>query len=191
MAAKHPKSFVTLDDADHLVTEAEHAEYAADVISTWASKYLNLNHHAEHPDTPEGVVRSAEADASGFLQDIQSGPHHHLLADEPVSVGGTNKGLTPYGFLSAGLAACTSMTIRMYARRKGWSLDHVSVDVSHAKMHAGDAGENSKIDEWVRRITLLGDLDTEQRQRLLEIADKCPVHRTLEHSSRVLTELAV
>ena len=191
MAAKHPKSFVTLDDADHLVTEAEHAEYAADVISTWASKYLNLNHHAEHPDTPEGVVRSAEADASGFLQDIQSGPHHHLLADEPVSVGGTNKGLTPYGFLSAGLAACTSMTIRMYARRKGWSLDHVSVDVSHAKMHAGDAGENSKIDEWVRRITLLGDLDTEQRQRLLEIADKCPVHRTLEHSSRVVTELAV
>ena len=83
------------------------------------------------------------------------------------------------------------MTIRMYARRKGWSLDHVSVDVSHAKMHAGDAGENSKIDEWVRRITLLGDLDTEQRQRLLEIADKCPVHRTLEHSSRVVTELAV
>lgn len=189
LAAKHPKSFVTLDDADHLVTHAQHAEYAADVISTWASKYLNLQAQPVHPDTPEGIVRSSEADPNGFLQDIQAGAHHHLLADEPVKVGGTNRGLTPYGFLSAGLAACTSMTIRMYARRKGWALDHVSVDVSHAKTHAGDTDDNSKIDEWVRRITLVGDLDASQRQRLLEIADKCPVHRTLEHSSRVLTEL--
>jgi uncharacterized OsmC-like protein len=118
---------------------------------------------------------------------------HHVLADEPLAYGGTNKGMSPYGFLSAGLGACTSMTIRMYARRKGWPLDHVSVDVKHDKVHAQDAdsgGSTSKVDVWNRRITLTGQLSQDQRQKLLEIADKCPVHRTLERSSDVITELA-
>jgi len=99
--------------------------------------------------------------------------------------------MTPYGYLSAGLGACTSMTIRMYARRKKWPLRHVSVDISHGKVHAQDAetGSGDKIDVWRRRIRLTGDLDAQQRQRLLEIADKCPVHRTLERSSEVKTEL--
>ena len=191
LAAKHPKSFVTLDKADHLITRAEDAEYAADVIATWASRYLPLKPPAPPPGAPEGIVRVSEADPKGFLQDVQAGPAHHLHADEPLSYGGTNRGLTPYGFLSAGLGACTSMTIRMYARRKGWPLDHVSVDICHDKVHAQDAdtGSGQKIDTWRRRIKLTGDLDADQRQRLLEIADKCPVHRTLERASEVVTEL--
>ncbi|WP_299733168.1 alpha/beta fold hydrolase [uncultured Tateyamaria sp.] len=192
MAAKHPKSFVTLDDADHLITRAEHAEYAADIIATWAKKYLALKPPAPPIGAPEGIVRSSEADPNGYLQDITHGTRHHILADEPRAYGGTNQGLSPYGLLSAGLAACTSMTIRMYARRKGWPLEHVSVDVSHNKVHAQDAdtGSGDKIDEWKRLISLRGTLDGEQRARLLEIADKCPVHRTLEQSSTVITELA-
>ena len=191
LAAKHPKSFVTLDDADHLITRNEHAEYAADIIATWAKKYLALKPPAPPIGAPEGIVRSSEADPNGFLQDITHGTRHHILADEPRAYGGTNQGLSPYGLLSAGLAACTSMTIRMYARRKDWPLEHVSVDVSHNKVHAQDAGTTAddKVDEWKRRITLCGPLDSGQRARLLEIADKCPVHRTLERSSTVITEL--
>ncbi|MCM2560993.1 bifunctional alpha/beta hydrolase/OsmC family protein [Lutimaribacter sp. EGI FJ00015] len=191
-AKKHPKSFVTLDDADHLITRAEDAEYAAGVIAAWSGKYLNLRAPTPPPGAPEGIVRASEADANGFLQDIQSGPHHHALADEPVAYGGTNRGMSPYGFMAAGLAACTSMTIRMYARRKGWPLEHVSVDVSHDKVHAQDAGgaTGDKVDRFTRRIRLDGELDKDQRARLLEIADRCPVHRTLERASSVKTELA-
>lgn len=191
-AARHPKSFVTLDDADHLISRPEDAEYAAEVISAWAARYLHLTPPAPPIGAPEGVVRVAEADAQGFLQDVNAGPFHHTLADEPLAYGGTNKGMTPYGFLSSGLGACTSMTIRMYARRKGWALDHVWVDVRHNKVHAQDAGTitDDRIDRFQRVIHLQGDLDDAQRQRLLEIADRCPVHRTLEKSSEVVTHLA-
>lgn len=191
LAAKHPKSFVTLDSADHLITRGEDAEYAADVIATWARRYIALTPPAPPPGAPEGVLRISEADPGGYLTDITSSDGHHLLADEPLAYGGTNRGLSPYGFLSAGLGACTSMTIRMYARRKGWPLTHVSVDVNHNKVHAQDAetAVGEKIDTWRRRITLSGALDEDQRARLLEIADKCPVHRTLERSSTVITEL--
>ncbi|MEP4194193.1 MAG: bifunctional alpha/beta hydrolase/OsmC family protein [Aliishimia sp.] len=190
-AAKHPKSFVTLDEADHLITRAADAEYAADVIATWAKRYLDLHPPAPPIGVPEGVLRVSEADAKGFLQDISNGNGHHLLADEPMAYGGTNKGLSPYGLVSAGLGACTSMTIRMYARRKEWPLDHVSVDISHNKVHAQDAETSSgnKIDEFSRLITLTGALDETQRARLLEIADKCPVHRTLERTAKVVTKL--
>ncbi|GFE52336.1 osmotically inducible protein C [Roseobacter cerasinus] len=189
--AKHPKSFVTLDSADHLITRPEDADYAADVIATWARRYITLCPPAPPPGAPEGVLRVSEADPDGYLTDITSSDGHHLLADEPLAYGGTNRGLSPYGFLSAGLGACTSMTLRMYARRKGWPLTHVSVDVSHNKVHAQDAetAVGEQIDTWKRRITLTGQLDAAQRARLLEIADKCPVHRTLERSSTVITEL--
>ncbi|SEO67678.1 putative redox protein [Salinihabitans flavidus] len=192
VAAKHPKSFVTLDDADHLISDASDAEYAAEVISAWARRYLDLTPPAPPRGAPEGIVRVSEADADGFLQDIQSGPEHHVLADEPEAHGGTNRGMSPYGFLSAGLGACTSMTIRMYARRKGWPLAHVRVDVSHDKVHAQDAGgkSGSKVDAFHRVIRLEGDLDADQRERLLEIADKCPVHQTLERENVIKTELA-
>lgn len=190
MAARHPKSFVTLDDADHLITKAKDAEYAADVIAAWVGRYLNLTPPAPPIGAPEGIVRVSEADTAGFLQDVQAGPHH-LRADEPLAYGGTNRGPSPYGLLAAGLGACTSMTLRMYARRKGWKLTHVSVDVSHDKVHAQDANTPTiaNIDLFRRRITVTGDLSVDQRQKLLEIADKCPVHKTLEASSRVETEL--
>ena len=190
-AARHPKSFVTLDAADHLLTDPGEAEYAAEVIAAWSARYLDLRPPAPPPGVPEGIVRVSEADAGGFLQDVQSGPAHHALADEPRAYGGTDRGMSPYGFLSAGLGACTSMTIRMYARRKGWPLAHVSVDVSHDKVHAQDAGGNdTRIDRFHRAIHLAGDLDEGQRQRLLEIADRCPVHRTLETGARITTALA-
>lgn len=191
-AARHPKSFVTLDDADHLISRPEDAEYAASVISAWAARYLELAPPAPPPGAPEGVVRVIEADPDGFLQDINSGPFHHILADEPAAYGGTNRGMSPYGFLSAGLGACTSMTIRMYARRKGWDLTGVRVDVTHDKVHAQDAetGTTQKIDTFFREIHLDGDLDEDQRNRLLWIADKCPVHKTLMHASRIETTLA-
>lgn len=192
MAAKHPKSFVTLDNADHLISRGVDAEYAAEVIAAWATRYMDLPKPAAPTGAPEGIVRASEADPNGFLQDISSGPTHHALADEPLAYGGTNRGMSPYGFLGAGLGACTAMTIRMYARRKGWPLAHVSVDVSHDKVHGQDTeqGKPTKIDAFKRVVHLTGDLDEDQRARLLEIADKCPVHRTLEHASKVITELA-
>ncbi len=193
IAAKHPKSFVSLDDADHLISNARDAEYVAEVISTWVARYLERPLPAPPVGTPEGVVRVSEADPDGFLQDITSGGNVRLLADEPLAYGGTNLGMSPYGFLSASLGACTSMTIRMYARRKGIALEHVRVDVSHDKVHAQDAalGTEEKIDTFTRAITLTGpDLSEPERARLLEIADRCPVHRTLERTSRVVTTLA-
>lgn len=189
--AKHPKSFVTLDDADHLISRPADAEYTAEVISAWVGRYLPLAPPAPPVGAPEGVVRVAEADPEGFLQDINAGPLHHALADEPLAYGGTNRGMTPYGFLAAGLGACTSMTIRMYARRKKWPLSAVWVDVTHDKVHAQDAETGAdKIDTFRREIHLEGDLDGDQRQRLLEIADKCPVHRTLERTSKIETVLS-
>ena len=192
MAAKHPKSFVTLDEADHLISKASDAEYTAGVIAAWVARYLELTPPAPPIGAPEGVVRVREADPEGFLQDITSGPLHHALADEPLAYGGTNRGMSPYGFVGAGLGACTSMTIRMYARRKKWPLEYVWVDVTHDKVHAQDAevgAATHKIDSFRREIHLGGNLDANQRKRLLEIADKCPVHKTLEHSSQILTVL--
>lgn len=188
--AKHPKSFVTLCHADHLITRTEDAEYVATVIAGWASKDLDLRPPAPPIGAPEGVVRVVEADPDGFLQDINVGPKHHVQADEPLAYGGTNRGMSPYGLLASGLGACTSMTIRMYARRKKWPLTRVWVDVTHNAMHAQDAGGPSKIDCFNREIHLDGDLDEEQRQRLLEIADKCPVHKTLETGAKIKTVLA-
>ncbi|WP_417209885.1 alpha/beta fold hydrolase [Antarctobacter sp.] len=191
-AAKHPKSFVTLDDADHLISAPEDAEYVAEVIAAWVDRYLDLPAPAPPIGAPEGVVRVTEAAPDGFLQDIQNGPHHHALADEPEAYGGSNRGMSPYGFVAAGLGACTSMTVRMYARRKGWPLTGISVDVTHDKVHAQDAGTSAttRIDRFLRRITLEGDLTGEQRARLMEIADKCPVHKTLEQGAQIETELA-
>lgn len=189
-AAKHPKSFVTLDDADHLISRAEDADYAAGLIAAWAGRYLGLKHPAPPPGAPEGVVRVTETDPNGFLQDIQSGPYHHTIADEPLAYGGTNRGMTPYGFLAAGLGACTAMTVRMYARRKGWPLDHIRVDVTQGKVHAQDAGNSETLDHFTRLIHLQGDLSAEQREKLRQIADKCPVHGTLTRGSKVTTLLA-
>jgi putative redox protein len=190
MAARHPKSFVTLDDADHLLSRPADAEYAAEVIAAWSARYLDLPAPAPVPGAPEGIVRVTEADPAGYVQHIMAGPHHHLLADEPVSLGGTDRGPTPYGLLAAALGACTAMTLRMYARHKGLPLLLVSVDVDHDKVHGVDAATAGQgLDLFRRTIRLDGPLDDDQRARLLAIADKCPVHRTLEAGAKVVTTL--
>jgi len=189
-AAKHPKSFVTLDDTDHLISRAKDAEYVADTIQAWSSRYLDLVEIAKVETAPDGVVRVSEADPAGFLQDVDIAGKHLYLADEPAAYGGTDLGPTPYQYVASGLGACTTMTVRMYARRKKIPLDHISVDVLHDKRHVdaldGDA-KTQKVDVFRREIRLYGDLTTDQRASLMAIADKCPVHRTLHASAHIET----
>jgi len=190
LGAKHPKSFVTLDDADHLLSRKQDADYAAEVITAWSRRYIPMDEPPKPTasDAPEGVLRVVETDPKGFAQKITTGAHT-LTADEPVKFGGTNAGPSPYGLVSAGLGSCTAMTIRMYARHKGWPLDSVSVDIDHGKCHVTDSENGAKIDRFTRSITLTGNLDDAQRARLLEIADKCPVHKTLERTNEIVTKL--
>jgi putative redox protein len=180
-AAKHPKSFVSLDDADHLLTHEADSRYAGRVLAAWASRYLPDSDFAEATDENAGLV-SAQTWLGGFRTEVQLGGHR-LIADEPRSVGGTDLGPTPYDLLAAALATCTSMTLRMYANHKQLKLASATVSVAHDKIHAKDCADceaaDGKIDEFRRTITLDGELSTEQRERMLEIADRCPVHRTL------------
>jgi uncharacterized OsmC-like protein/alpha-beta hydrolase superfamily lysophospholipase len=188
-AAKHPKSFVSLSGADHLLSKASDAVYVADVIAAWAERYIEQPAVAEAA-AEAGTVLVRETRAGRFQQEIMSGPHR-FLADEPVKVGGLDSGPGPYDLLLAALGACTSMTLRLYAEHKKLPLDRVSVRLSHNKIHAEDC-ENCEtkegmIDRIERAITLEGSLDGAQRQRLIEIADKCPVHRTLESEIDIKT----
>jgi len=195
-AAKHPKSFVSLDKADHLLTDAKDAEFVATTIAAWATRYLPTAVIDEIHDENEGVnVR--ETGKGRFQNEVVSGPHH-LLADEPVSFGGTNTGPSPYDFLSIALGACTAMTLRMYSERKKWDIGLVSVVVNHNKIHAEDCAScdeaaqqgGGKIDRFYRQITVKPGLDEETMQKLLEIADKCPVHKTLHQVSTVETSIS-
>lgn len=189
MAAKHPKSFVSLDHADHLLARAEDAAYVAEVLAAWSSHYLDAV--TDEPEAVQGV-RVVEAGEGKFAQRVYAG-RHRLRADEPVSVGGTDTGLNPYELLLAALGACTSMTIRMYAAQKQWPLARVAIELRHDKVHATDCAEcetkEGKIDKIKRMITLEGALDDTQRQRLLEIANKCPLHRTLHSEVWIATAL--
>jgi putative redox protein len=192
LAAKHPKSFVSLDGADHLLSKRGDAEYAAEVIAGWATRYLPLESAEVHRSEP-GEVQVEETGYGRYATEIVAGPHT-LRADEPRGVGGDDTGPTPYGLLSAALGACTTMTLRMYADRKDWPLEKVSVTISHAKIHARDCEscetERGKIDRFERRLRIDGPtLSEEQRARLLEIADRCPVHRTLHSEVEVRTRL--
>lgn len=191
-AAKHPKSFVSLDNADHLLTRKDDAIYVADLVSAWVHRYLDAEAVSDLDEAEARVVTVTENGIGKFGQDISVGPHL-FHADEPPSVGGKNTGPTPYQLLSAGLGACTTMTLRLYAGHKKIPLARVSVDVRHNKTHAEDCEScetsNGKVDTFEREITLEGDLDAETRQRLLEIADKCPVHRTLHSEVQVVTTL--
>ena len=196
-AARHPKSFVTLDGADHLLSDAADAEYAASIIGTWAGRYLVDESGAASEPRASAQVVVAETTQGKFLNHVVTG-RHRFLADEPEAVGGFDAGPGPYDFLATALGACTSMTLRMYADRKSLPLDRVTVEVSHDKVHAddaetdtGDAAPKSggKIDQFTRVLHLDGDLDDAQRASLLRIADRCPVHRTLEQASRIVTEL--
>lgn len=191
-AAKHPKSFVTLDSADHLLSRRQDAVYAANVIAAWVSRYT-----APAEDVPDGAsddVSLGESGAGKFQQFVAVGPHR-LIADEPVSAGGLGSGPSPYEFLGVALGACTAMTLRMYAEFKKLPLERVNVRVHYNGTHADDCadcldGKTAKLAHFSREIELHGELDEAQRKRLLEIADRCPVHKTLEAGAAIATRLA-
>ena len=193
-AARHPKSFVALDGADHLLTRPEDAIYAARIIATWAQRFLIDENPAAPSPSASAPVVVAETGQGTFLNYVVVG-EHRFLADEPVDVGGFNAGPSPYDLLAAALGACTSMTLRLYAQRKHLALDRVTVEVSHAKTHAQDCescvdGAQPLVDLFQRRIVVEGNLDDDQVAALLRIAEKCPVHRTLEGTARVATTIA-
>ena len=193
-AARHPKSFVAIDGADHLLSSRADAVFAARTIATWAERYLVDENPPAAVPAPSAQVVVAETGLGTFLNHVVAGDHR-LVADEPVSVGGFDAGPSPYDLLSGALGACTSMTLRLYADRKGLALDRILVEVSHGKGHADDCatctdGGVAQIDRFERRIHLTGTLDDAQRAALLRIADKCPVHRTLENRSHIVTTLA-
>ena len=183
--AKHPKSFVTLDGADHLLGRSEDSLYAGRIIAAWSSRYIQAEDEPEVEADGYPVV--ARVGEENFRTDIRAGGHG-LVADEPASMGGTDLGPNPYDLLLSSLGACTAMTVRMYADRKGLPLEGVSVRLAHDRIHAEDCRDcetaNGRVDRIRRELVLEGDLDDEQRQKLLEIAGKCPVHRTL-HSEIV------
>ena len=195
IAAKHPKSFVSLADSDHLLTGKRDAVYVADVIAAWATRYLDPvvpEQAAVSDEAPRNVV-VRETRNSKFQQTVSIGPHR-MLADEPVAAGGEDSGPGPYDFVLAGLGACTSMTLRLYAERKSLPLERVTVTLKHNRIHAEDCADcetkAGMLDQIDRVIAMEGALDAEQRKKLMEIADKCPVHRTLTSEIRIVTSAA-
>jgi uncharacterized OsmC-like protein/alpha/beta superfamily hydrolase len=194
LAARHPRSFVSLDDADHVLSRREDGKYVGAVLAAWASRYLpKRTAGARSPGGPRDVVSVRETGASKFQQEIAIGPHR-LFADEPVTAGGGDSGPSPYELLAAAIGACTAMTIRLYADSKKLPLDRVRVNLRHEKIHASDCSEcetrEGRIDRVERVIELEGALDDVQRAKLLEIANKCPVHRTLHGEVFIPTRLA-
>jgi uncharacterized OsmC-like protein/alpha-beta hydrolase superfamily lysophospholipase len=181
-AAKHPKSFVSLAGADHLLSRRSDAAYVANVIHAWAERYLEGPQPASEAAGDAKTVVVRETGGGRFQQEVTVGTHR-FLADEPLEVGGLDSGPGPYDLLLAGLGACTAMTLRLYAERKALPLERVTVRLNHSRIHAADCADcetkEGMLDRIDRAITLRGALDAEQRRRLLEIADKCPVHRTL------------
>jgi uncharacterized OsmC-like protein/fermentation-respiration switch protein FrsA (DUF1100 family) len=195
VAAKHPKSFVSLAGADHLLSRKNDSSYVADVIAAWATRYvgpIEEERAVDLGDAPRNVV-VRETRNGQFQQTVSIGPHR-MLADEPVAAGGADTGPGPYDFLLAGLGACTSMTMRLYAERKSLPLERVTVTLKHSKIYAQDCAEcetkTGMLDQIERVIAMEGALDTEQRERLMEIADKCPVHRTLTSEIHIVTHAA-
>lgn len=196
-AAKHPKSFVSLDDADHMVSREADARFVASVLTAWATRYIHEDEAA--PETPTQAAEKArivyvgETGESLFAQEVRIGPHT-FKADEPVAYGGQDLGPSPYDYLLASLGTCTAMTLRMYAERKKLPLEHVAVELKHDKIHAKDCEDcetrAGMVDHIDRNISIQGDLDNDQKAKLLEIADKCPVHRTLHSETHVVTRLA-
>ncbi len=193
MAARHPKSFISLDRADHLLSNREDSLYVGSVLAAWVSRYLEISERKfVQPKSLSDNRVIARTGKVGFRTEIIANGHS-LIADEPIPVGGANTGPNPYDLLVSALGACTGMTLRMYADRKKLPLDSVTVRLRHQKIHAEDCVDcndpRSKVDFIEREIELEGDLDHAQRHRLVEIADRCPVHRTLESGSRIETKL--
>ena len=198
-AARHPKSFISLDGADHRLTSPADATYAASVIAAWAARYLPAPEGPDSGTSPAGPARHegvvvTESDAHPYGQRISVGGHQ-LVADEPAAVGGADSGPTPYDLLLAGLGACTAITVRMYADRKGWRLRHITVRLRHRRIHATDCAgcetRTGQLDHIEREMQFEGELTDEQRARLLDIAERCPVHRTLHSEVLVSTAESV
>ena len=195
VAARHPKSFVSLAGADHLLSERRDAGYVAEIIAAWATRYLDpvVSEQAAVPDEAPRNVVVRETRNGKFQQTVSIGPHR-MLADEPVAAGGEDSGPGPYDFVLAGLGACTSMTLRLYAERKSLPLERVTVTLKHSKIHAEDCADcetkAGMLDQLDRVIAMEGALDAEARRKLMEIADKCPVHRTLTSEIHIVTRAA-
>lgn len=193
-AARGPRSFVSLNDADHLLSDAADAAYVADVLAAWVSRYVDVQDESpvRVSAPPPGTVRVEQIERP-FTNAVRTA-RHSLLADEPADHHGADRGPSPYEYLAAALGACTSMTLRMYADHKQWPLESVRVDLVHEKIDAAECEDcetrEGKVDRITRTIELRGELDGEQRQRLLEIADRCPVHRTLHGEVKVVSRLA-
>jgi len=191
-AALHPKSFIALNNADHLLSDPRDSEYVGLIIAAWATKYLGeLQLEPEKSPAAEGEV-VVHINHDHYRSEVFAGTHA-LIADEPRETGGTDAGPSPYGLLGSALGTCTAITLRMYADRKQWPMDAVNVKIRHQRIHAADCADceskSGKIDHFVRELEIIGKLDAEQRQRLLTIADKCPVYNTLGASSRIETRL--
>jgi len=178
-AAHHPKSFVTLDHADHMLMNKDDAFYTGNVISSWVKRYIDINKSPSLSTTKQVV---AQLGADGYTTRIMAGKHG-LLADESEALGGNDFGPSPYELLNSALAACTAMTLQMYARRKKWDLQDVKVHISFNRSYKEDCAscseEERRLEHFDKHIELIGDLTAEQHARLLEIAERCPVHRTL------------
>lgn len=188
--AKHPKSYISLDGADHLLSNKADSRYAGEMIGSWVQRYLDTEEENPLRSDKDVAVRLSDEDA--FTTEVTV-RQHSLTGDEPASIGGNDFGPSPYELVTAGLGTCTAMTLQMYARRKKWPLENVTVHLSHYKDHATDCEDlenpNSKIDHFDRIVELQGDLDEQQRQKLLEIANKCPVHKTMHAPVKVITSL--
>lgn len=188
--AHHPKSFISLDGADHLLSNKKDSLYAGEVIATWADRYVDKPKQKKISTNSQTVAFLGDKDQKYTTQIVAEG--HHLVADEPENVGGNNFGTSPYGLLTSALAACTAITLRMYANRKEWDVEEILVHVDQDQRYDEDSedceSDNSKITFFDRSIEIKGDLDEKQRKRLLEIANKCPVHKTLESKIKVETK---
>jgi uncharacterized OsmC-like protein/alpha-beta hydrolase superfamily lysophospholipase len=186
--AHHPKSFISLNGSDHLLSEESESQYAGELISTWSKKYLPLEILENDIKGHQVKVRLF---GDSYTSEVKT-PYHHLLADEPKDVGGANLGPTPYDLLMASLGACTVMTLKMYTERKGWDLKEIIVYLDHDKVHKSDSedfeNKGSKVSRFTRSLEIKGDLNEEMREKLLEIANKCPVHRTLHEDIIIETK---
>lgn len=190
LAARHPKSFISIDGADHLLMKKKDSLYVGEVIASWSSRYVNTSVKPQLKSDHQVVASLGETD--GYTTQMKVG-NHYMIADESENIGGHDFGPSPYDFISAGLAACTAMTIKMYVARKGWNLLNIEVHINYSKSHSTDCEKcedpSAKIDTFNREIKIEGDLDEKQIARILQIADKCPVHKTLHTETQVITKL--